>query len=225
MEKEKKKLRGREGGKRRRRKRKRKRRKKKKRRKKEEKKEGSTRWDQQKGRGAHNPIRSSTRTLLCSLLPTRSLLVPRNCQILTFGFLLLLILYYCILIIVIIIIIINIIIYNHIENEIEKRIRGGGGGGGRGRERDFAGIGAAHAEFIEFLGSGEAGHTFLNDKGCYSMRTFLWLSFSINDEDIRVRSICYPKFISIQNIFISFLLCFQSHGNDIRSRSRLAHRQ
>jgi hypothetical protein len=92
-------------------------------------------------------------------------------------------------------------------------------------EHQLASVAAAHAQFVELLGNGEALHVFLYEERCYTARTHFGFGFGVNHQGVGIGAVGDPHFVAVQNVIAAFVLSFELHADDVRARTWLAHGQ
>ncbi len=90
-------------------------------------------------------------------------------------------------------------------------------------EDEFAGVGAAHAELVEFLGAGEAGEGFFDDEGGDAARAGGLIGFGVDDQGIGVGAVGNPHFGAVEDVGVAVFFGAQAHGDDIRAGVGFAH--
>ena len=92
-------------------------------------------------------------------------------------------------------------------------------------EYQLAGIRAAHAQLVQFLGPGKAGEIPLDNKSGNASAAGLRISLGIDDVNMGVGSVGDPELVAVQDELIALLLCPKSHADDIRAGPGLGHGQ
>ena len=90
-------------------------------------------------------------------------------------------------------------------------------------EHQFGRVGAAHAELVELLGGGEAGHALLDQEGGDAAAAGLRVCLGVDHQDLGVRPVGDPHLGPVEDVAIALALGARAHADHVRARARLAH--
>ena len=92
-------------------------------------------------------------------------------------------------------------------------------------ENQLAGRRAAHAHLVELLRHLEALAVGLDDEGRDAARAGGGIGLGVDDDHLGVGAVGDPHLRAIQHVAVALLVGTQLHRNDVRARTRLAHRE
>ena len=92
-------------------------------------------------------------------------------------------------------------------------------------EHQLAGVGAAHAEFVELLRGRESGEGLFDDEGGDAALARLRIGLGIDDQHIGIRAIGDPHLMARETEMIAMLRSAQLHGGNVGAGAGLGHGQ
>ena len=90
-------------------------------------------------------------------------------------------------------------------------------------EHQLAGVRPPHAELVELLGGGEAGHALLDQEGGDAAAAGVGVGLGVDHEDLGVRPVGDPHLRPVEDVAIALALGPRAHAHHVRARARLAH--
>ena len=90
-------------------------------------------------------------------------------------------------------------------------------------EHQLAGVGPPHAELVEFLGRGEAGHALLDEEGGDAAAAGVGVGLGVDHEDLGVRPVGDPHLRPVEHVALAPADRAGAHADHVRARARLAH--
>jgi hypothetical protein len=92
-------------------------------------------------------------------------------------------------------------------------------------EHQFAGVGAAHAELVEFLRGGKSLHALFDDEGGDAAGTGVGIGLGIDHQRVGNRAVGDPHLAAVEHEAIALLLGACLHRHHVGAGGRLRHRE
>src|SRR5690554_2809620 len=92
-------------------------------------------------------------------------------------------------------------------------------------KHQFAGVGAAHAEFVEFLVAAEAGVVAFYDEGGDAFGAAFRVGFGVDDVGVGVWPVGDPHFVAVEDVVVAFVAGVEFHGDDVGAGVGFRHGQ
>ena len=90
-------------------------------------------------------------------------------------------------------------------------------------EHQFAGVGAAHPQLVEFLGGREAPEPLFDQEGRDAARASVRVGFGVNHERVRVGAVGDPHFAAVEDVTVAAPVGAGAHRDHVGPRARLTH--
>ena len=92
-------------------------------------------------------------------------------------------------------------------------------------EKQLAGVGAAHAQLVEFIAAAEAFPVALDDEGGDAVGAFFQVGLGVDHIGVGVRAVGDPGLAAIEYVMVAALVGAQFHRHHVGTGIRLAHGQ
>ena len=90
-------------------------------------------------------------------------------------------------------------------------------------EHQFAGVGAAHAELVEFLRGGKSLHALFDDEGGHAARTGVEVGLGVDHQRVGDRTVGDPHLVAVQHVAIALLVGAGLHRHHVAAGAGLGH--
>ena len=92
-------------------------------------------------------------------------------------------------------------------------------------EYQLTGVGATHAQFVQFLVAAEAGEVALDDEGGDAPGSALGIGLGVDDVDVGIRAVGDPHLVAVEDVVVAGVTGGEFHGDDVGTGIRLGHGQ